>query len=279
MDPRDEHIRILARIAGIPVEEAIRKIGRDHYEENPFDFEKGIMDSIKGVFGMGKKPAAPAAASSAPAAASSAPAAASSAPAAASSAPAAASSAPAGAAPMVLSRPAPMTSANRGGSVTPIQPAGNAGPKAPSQMNSAEFDDALGTPHPAFRGAEAPPVGGAATQAQRFEEAGQSRGAEAPPVGGQTPLQSQSQKASELVAKLQEQRAAKDAPYIKRIQEQQAAKQAANRAGVARVQQESAARKQALLDSSPLARQFEANKEARWNSIMRGASTQPPLGS
>ena len=101
----------------------------------------------------------------------------------------------------------------------------------------------------------------------------------APAVGGPSPLQSQSQKVSEMVAKLQQQKAAKDAPYIKRIQEQQAAKQAANQAGIARVQQESAARKQALLDSSPLARQFEAEKEARWNRIMRGARMQPPLGS
>ena len=266
MDPRDEHIRILARIAGIPVEEAIRKIGRDHYEDNPFDFEKGIMDSIKGVFGMGKKPAATPNAA-APAAAT---------PKAAASASAAPAAASAGAAPMVLSRPAPMVSTSsaptggsapsRGGSVTPISSAtrtapsagGSSGPSAGgssassagkplSEMSAAEFDAALG--------------------------------ATAPAVGGPSPLQSQSQKVSEMVAKLQQERAAKDAPYIKRIQDQQAAKQAANQAGIARVQQESAARKQALLDSNPLARQLEADKQARWDRIMRGARMQPPLGS
>lgn len=279
MDPRDEHIRILARIAGIPVEEAIRKIGRDHYEDNPFDFEKGIMDSIKGVFGMGKKQAASPnatspAASAAPAAAST-----SAAPAAA-SASAAPAVAPASAAPMVLSRPAPMVSTSsaptggsaplagtsRGGSVTPISSATRTAPAAG------------GSSAPAAGGSSASSAGKPLSEmsAAEFDAA---LGATAPAVGGPSPLQSQSQKVSEMVAKLQQERAAKDAPYIKRIQDQQAAKQAANQADIARVQQESAARKQALLDSNPLARQLEADKQARWDRIMRGARMQPPLGS
>lgn len=270
MDPRDEHIRILARIAGIPVEEAIRKIGRDHYEDNPFDFEKGIMDSVKGVFGMGKKPAA-APAAAAPAAAT---------PKAAASASAAPAAAPAGAAPMVLSRPAPMVSTSsaptggsaplastsRGGSVTPISSATRTAPSAG------------GSSGPAAGGSSASSAGKPLSEmsAAEFDAA---LGATAPAVGGPSPLQSQSQKVSEMVAKLQQERAAKDAPYIKRIQDQQAAKQAANQAGIARVQQESAARKQTLLDSNPLARQLEADKQARWDRIMRGARMQPPLGS
>ncbi len=268
MDPRDEHIRILARIAGIPVEEAIRKIGRDHYEDNPFDFEKGIMDSIKRVFGMGKKqaasPSATSPAASAPAAASA-------------SAPAAAS---AGAAPMVLSRPAPMvsTSSARGGSVTPISSAPARGGSV-TPISSSPAGTAASTRTAPSAGGSSGSAAGKPLSQMSDAEFDAALDATAPAVGGPSPHQLQRQKVSELVANLQRERAAKDAPYIERIQAQQAAKKEADRAGIERIRQESAARKQALLDSSPLARQLEADKQARWERIMRHARTMPPLGS